>query len=249
MSDTTDSASRYPGGHSLAGQHVAIAGASSGVGLALARFASAAGARLTLFARDIPKLQAVTRTLPHVDARYLDLNKPLSIEEASLHMADVDHLVVTAGTSALTPFADTHVEQWRGIVEERVIGPLTLIKLLAPQIRRSIVLFSGSIARRPTLGCAVLAAATAAVEGLARALSLELAPVRVNVVAPGALDTPMIDKILGSAKAQAFSHIAASVPARRVGTADDAAQAALFLMTNAYMSAATIEIDGGAKLV
>jgi NAD(P)-dependent dehydrogenase (short-subunit alcohol dehydrogenase family) len=241
--------SSYPDGHALAGQHVAIVGASSGVGLALARSAAAAGARLTLFGRDMPKLRSASRAIPNADLRYLDLHKAPSIEQALLDIADVDHLVVTAGTSALAPFTDTHVEQWRGIVEERVIGPLVLIKALAPQIRRSIVLFSGGIARRPVPGCAVLAAAVAAVEGLARALSLELAPIRVNVVAPGALDTPMTDKLLGPNKDRAFSHMAASVPARCVGSADDAAHAALFLMTNAYMTAATIEIDGGAKLV
>jgi NAD(P)-dependent dehydrogenase (short-subunit alcohol dehydrogenase family) len=235
--------------HSLAGQHVAIVGASSGVGLALARLAAAAGARLTLFARDVPKLQTATRNITNVDPRYLDLKKPQSIEQALLNLDDVSHLVVTAGTFALTPLADTHIDEWRGTIEERVIGPLLLIKVLAPQIRESIVLFSGSIARRPIPGCAVMAAAAAAVESLARALSLELAPVRVNVVAPGALDTPMIDGILGSDKARVLLDMTTRVPARRVGSADDAAHAALFLMTNPYMSAATIEIDGGAKLV
>lgn len=236
-------------GQALAGQHVAIIGASSGVGLALAGSAAAAGARLTLFGRDMPKLRSASRSIPNADLRYLDLHDASSIGRALLDIPDVDHLVITAGTFALTPFADTHVEQWRSIVEERIIGPLTLIKTLAPKIRRSIVLFSGGIARRPVPGCAVLAAAVAGVEGLARALSLELAPIRVNVVAPGALDTPMIDKVLGPHKDQAFSHMAASVPARRVGTADDAAHAALFLMTNVYMTGAMIEIDGGAKLV
>jgi NAD(P)-dependent dehydrogenase (short-subunit alcohol dehydrogenase family) len=241
----------YRDGQALAGQHLAIVGASSGVGLALAGLAAAAGARLTLFGRDMPKLRS---TFPgpasaHADFRHLDLHDPSSIERALTDIPVVDHLAVTAGTFTVTPFADTHVEQWRGILEERIIGPLTLIQALAPKLRRSIVLFSGGIARRPLAGCAVLAAAVAGVEGLARALSLELAPVRVNVVAPGALDTPMIDKILGPHKDQAFSQMAASVPARRVGTADDAAHAALFLMTNVYMTAATIEIDGGAKLI
>ena len=234
---------------SLAGQHVAIVGASSGVGLALARLAAAAGARLTLFARDVPKLQKATQNITNTDPRYLDLKEPQSIEQALLNLDDVDHLVITAGTFAPTPFVDTRIDEWRGILEERVIGPLTLIRALAPQIRESIVLFSGSIARRPTLGCTAMAAAAAAVESLARALCLELAPIRVNAVAPGMLDTPMIDGILGSDKARVLRDMSNRVPARRIGSADDAAHAALFLMTNPYMSAATIEIDGGAKLV
>jgi NAD(P)-dependent dehydrogenase (short-subunit alcohol dehydrogenase family) len=247
MSDRRDSS--HTDARPLAARHVAIVGASSGVGLALAGLAAAAGARLTLFGRDVAKLRSASQAIPDADLRYLDLHDALSIREALSDVAEVDHLVITAGTFALAPIADTQVEQWRGTLEERIIGPLMLIKALAPQIRGSIVLFSGGIARRPLSGCAVLAAAVAGVEGLARALALELAPIRVNVVAPGALDTPMIDRILGPNKDQAFSHMAASVPARRVGSADDAAHAALFLMTNTYMSAATIEIDGGAKLI
>jgi NAD(P)-dependent dehydrogenase (short-subunit alcohol dehydrogenase family) len=249
MSDTTDSSGRHPDGNVLTGQHVAIVGASSGVGRALAGVCAAAGARLTLFGRDMHKLRSVSESIPDADLRPLDFHQAASIEWASLDLIDIDHLVITAGTFAVAPFKDTHVDQWRGIVEERIIGPLTLIQALAPQLRKSIVLFSGGVARRPIPGCVVLAAATAAVEGYARALALDLAPVRVNVVAPGALDTPMIDKALGTHKDQAFAHIAAHVPAGRVGTSGDAAHAALFLMTNTYMTAATIEVDGGAKLV
>jgi NAD(P)-dependent dehydrogenase (short-subunit alcohol dehydrogenase family) len=233
----------------LAGQHVAIVGASSGVGLALARLAAMQGAKMTLLGRDLARLRLASQDLANTDLRCLDLLDGASIESAVQGMAAVDHLVITAGTFALAPFIESSVEQWRATLEERVIGPLTLIKKLTPNIRRSIVLFSGGVARRPVPGCAVLAGAVAAVESMGRALSLELAPIRVNVVAPGTLDTPMIDKVLGPHKDRAFSAVAANAPARRMGRAEDAAHAALFLMTNPYMSAATIEVDGGAKLI
>lgn len=233
----------------LLGQHVVIAGASSGVGRALAHLSAAAGARLTLLARDLNKLRDACPPLANADIQYLDFKKPESIERVVSNTRDINHLAITAGTFRFAPFVGTRVAEWRDVMEERVIGPLTMIQGLAEHIHGSIVLFSGTVARRPLPGSALVAAATAAVESVGRALSLELAPVRVNVVAPGTLDTPMVDLILGSNKARAFADIASRVPARRVGTADDAAHAALFLMTNPYMSAATIEIDGGARLI
>lgn len=241
--------SSYTDGRALAGQHVAIVGASSGVGLALARLAAAAGARLTLFGRDMPKLRSVSAGFPNAELRQLDLHRTLSIEQAVRDIVDLDHLAVTAGTFGPAPLADTSLEHLRAILEERIIGPLMLVKTLAPQMRKSVVLFSGGLARRPLAGGVILAAALCGVEGLARALAVELAPIRVNVVAPGVLDTPMLEKVLGAAKDHVLSQVAASVPARRAGSADDAAHAALFLMTNVYMTAAVIEIDGGAKLV
>jgi NAD(P)-dependent dehydrogenase (short-subunit alcohol dehydrogenase family) len=87
------------------------------------------------------------------------------------------------------------------------------------------------------------------VEGAVRALAVELAPVRVNAVAPGAIDTPMLDRALGADKEVRTAAMAARLPARRVGSATDAAEAVLFLMTNRFMTGATLEIDGGAVLV
>lgn len=226
-----------------------VVGGSSGVGLAIARRASSAGARLTLLARNLTKLETAARTLANAEVRSMDLVRPETITSAIEGIGVVDHLVVTAGTFSPASIAASDPSHWRSILEERLIGPLLIVKLLSPRIASSIVLFSGVISRRPGPGCAVLAAATAGVESAVRALSLELAPVRVNAVAPGMLDTPMLDKALSHAKAQVCAEVAAKLPVRRVGTGDDAAEAALFLMSNSYMSGACIEIDGGSHLI
>src|SRR5262249_32560260 len=138
---------------------------------------------------------------------------------------------------------------WRDILEERLIGPLALIKALAPRITSSIVLFSGIIARKPSVELPLLSAAAAAVESAARSLALGLAPVRVHAVAPGMIDTPMLDALLQENKADICAAAASIFPARRVGTADDVAAAAIFLLTNPFVTGAVIEVDGGAKLI
>ena len=233
----------------LTDKRVAIVGGSSGVGLALARRVTALGAQAILLARDAGKLKAAADEVPRSEVRCLDLRRPETLAPALAALGSVAHLVVTAGTFNPSPVADSEPDDWRSILEERLIGPLSVIRLLASRITTSIVLFSGTIGRRPAPGCALLAAATAGIEGAARTLALELAPVRVNVVAPGMLDTPMLDKVLSSQKSRICADLATRLPARRIGTADDAAGAALFLMTNSYMTGSTVEIDGGGQLI
>lgn len=233
----------------LESQRVAVVGGSSGVGLAIATRAGACGALVTLLGRDPARLESAAAIAGAAEVRELDLRRPETLAPAVAGMAQLSHLVITAGTFNPAPLADSGSEDWRGIFEERLIGPLTLIQLLAARITGSIVLFSGTLARRPSAGCVPLSAAVAGVESAARALALELAPVRVNAVAPGMLDTPMLEKALSSSKDRICGEVAARLPARRIGTAEDAAGAALFLMTSAYMTGATIEIDGGAHLL
>jgi NAD(P)-dependent dehydrogenase (short-subunit alcohol dehydrogenase family) len=236
-------------GHPLQNKHVAVVGGSSGVGLAIAALSFSAGARVTLLARELGKLRSAAQQVGQADVRSIDLRRPETIAPAVGDLGVVDHLVVTAGTFRPARIATSDPADWRGILEERVIGALSLIKLLAPRLTSSIVFFSGAISRKPVVGCTVLAAAAAAIEGAMRGLALELAPIRVNAVAPGMLDTPMLDELLAADKTRVCAGVAQKLPVGRIGTAHDAAGAALFLMTNPYMSGATLEIDGGSHLI
>jgi NAD(P)-dependent dehydrogenase (short-subunit alcohol dehydrogenase family) len=234
----------------LTGQHVVIVGGSSGVGLALAAQSARAGARLTLLARDLSKLQAAAAPFgDDAQVRSVDLRRSETLAPALEGLGAVDHLVITAGSFRPALLNASRADDWRAVFEERLVGPLGLIQALAPTLKRSIVLFSGTIARRPSAGFIALAAAAAGVEAATRALALELAPIRVNAVAPGMLDTPLLDEILGEQKTALIKATAERLPARHVGTARDASSAALFLMTNPYMSGATVRIDGGSLLV
>lgn len=233
----------------LTDKRIAVVGGSSGVGLAIGVRAVARGANVTLLGRDEDRLRSAAAIAGGADIRRLDLTIPETITAAISSIGQLDHLVVTAGTFRPSPLGTAGPEDWRRILEERLVGPLTLVKGLAPRISSSIVLCSGTLARRPAAGCVLYAAACAGVESAARALALELAPLRVNVVAPGVLDTPMLEMALASDKSRVCTELAARLPVRRVGTAEDAADAALFLIANSYMSGATIEIDGGARLI
>jgi NAD(P)-dependent dehydrogenase (short-subunit alcohol dehydrogenase family) len=199
--------------------------------------------------RDATKLQSAASQVQNARVRTIDLKNTETIPVSLANMDVVDHLVVTAGTYSEVPLASTGPTEWRAVLEERLIGPLYIIKILASQITESIVLFSGTMARRPTAGSAILAAAAAGVENVVRALSLELSPVRVNAVVPGMVDTPMLDGVLASNKQQVVADMTAKLPAKRIGTPDDAAHAALFLMTNPFMTGTSIVIDGGGVLI
>lgn len=233
----------------LAGKHVVVVGASSGMGRAVAIHAAAAGATLTLVGRDPARLQPVAEETGGADIRVADLRDAAAIPAALAGVARADHLVVTAGTYGTGKIADTGPDDWRQVLEERLIGPLVLIKTLAPVLTTSVTLFTGSIVRRASVGSVLATAALGGVEAAVRALAIELAPIRVNAVAPGMIDTPMLDAVLGDRKAAAVAAQAARLPTRRIGTPDDAAAAAMFLISNPFITGTTIELDGGATLI
>jgi NAD(P)-dependent dehydrogenase (short-subunit alcohol dehydrogenase family) len=233
----------------LAGAHVVVVGGSSGMGLAVVAQAAAAGAKVTIMGRDQGKLGAALAQTPGAQGRTIDLRNAGSIAPAMHGLGSVDHLVITAGTFGLTPIAQSGPDDWRGVLEERLIGPLSIIKALGAQLTSSIVWFTGTVAGRPSAGSAIPAAGLGGVEAAMRALALELAPIRVNVVRPGSFDTPLMDGLLGARKAAAVEQMSARLPVRRIGAPDDAAQAAMFLMTNPFMTGEVVQIDGGAHLV
>jgi len=137
------------------------------------------------------------------------------------------------------------------VIDSKLIGPLLLAKHGAPRIRTggSIIFTSGIAAYRPSRGGAVVAAVNGALAALGRALALELAPIRVNVVSPGWVDTPVWDVVAGDRKGAVLSGMAERLPVQRVGTPADVARAFLFLMQSEYSTGTVLHIDGGQRLV
>jgi NADP-dependent 3-hydroxy acid dehydrogenase YdfG len=148
----------------LEGQYVLVVGASSGMGRGVALHAAQAGARLTLMGRDAGRLEAVAGETSG-EIRTIDLRREETIAPSVEGLTSVDHLVVTAGTYGVALVAESCPDDWRGIIEERIVGPLLLVKALGDRLTRSITLFTGSTVRRPSAG-AVLP--TAALGGVAR---------------------------------------------------------------------------------
>ncbi|WP_239154504.1 SDR family oxidoreductase [Amycolatopsis sp. FDAARGOS 1241] len=133
----------------------------------------------------------------------------------------------------------------------KVVGPLLLAKHLAPRMPAdgSFVLFSGATARKPAIGMLAVSATNGAVDALTRALAVELAPIRVNAVSPGTIDTGAYDALGEDKKAALFARRAETNPARRIGAAEDVAQAVLFALTTTFLTGASLPVDGGEPLV
>ena len=141
---------------------------------------------------------------------------------------------------------EARLETLRSDVDQRFWGPLYIVRSAAPKmVQGSITFLSGQLASTPNVGSLVTAATQAAIEVLAKGLALELAPVRVNAIAPGLIDTPLI----GEARTEAAKWAKDKLPVRRMGLAEEVAQAVILLMTNGFITGEVLHIDGGGRLI
>ena len=137
------------------------------------------------------------------------------------------------------------------VVDSKLYGPLLLAKHGAPKLAAtgSITVVSGIAAYRPAPRGAVVAAINAALEGLVRALALELAPIRVNAVSPGWIDTPIWTSVAGDKKDEVMGAMAKRLPVGRIGRPDDVADAIVFLMGNTFTTGSVLHVEGGHRLI
>lgn len=156
----------------------------------------------------------------------------------------------TASSRARGTLGDLSREAVRASLDTKVVGPLMLAKHLGPRIAPggSLVLFSGVAAFKIAVGTLAVAITNGAADTLTRSLALELAPIRVNAVSPGVIDTGAWDALGEQRKAAMFADLTERNPARRIGTAEDVAAAVLFAMTNTFLTGATLPVDGGEAL-
>ncbi|MFK0161759.1 SDR family oxidoreductase [Rhizobium sp. NPDC090279] len=231
------------------GQNIVIIGGSSGIGLATARQAKNAGANLFLISRNPQRLREAAEAIGGAVQIVADVAAPQPTIFAAIER--IDHLVITAGTLQLQLLKDQSEADLLRVVSERLIGPLLVVKAALPLLHNasSITMTSGQSASRPHAIGAVVAASVAAVENAARALALELSPMRVNVVSPGWVDTPLLDGLMGDAKRQTLEQTASTLPSRNIARPEDIAQAMLFLMANRFVTGEVLHIDGGGRLV
>jgi NAD(P)-dependent dehydrogenase (short-subunit alcohol dehydrogenase family) len=180
----------------------------------------------------------------------VDLTDEDTISELGERLGAIDHVVSTASSRARGRVADLNRDDVRLSFDTKVIGPLMLAKHLAPRMGScgSITIFSGVAATKIAVGTLAVAITNSAADTLARALALELAPIRVNAVSPGVIDTGAYDALGDQSKADYFADITARNPARRIGTTDDIAKAVLFAMTSTFLTGQTLHIDGGEPL-
>jgi len=235
---------------SLKDRTVLVIGRGRGIARAIALAAAEAGAQVVAAGRDAEALPTAYSGEPGVSTELVDLTDEAAIAALGERLGTLDHVVSTASARARGHVADLDRDALRLSFDTKVIGPLMLAKHLAPRINEggSFVIFSGVAAAKIAVGTLGVAITNAAADTLARSLALELAPIRVNAISPGVIDTGAWDDFGAQGKADYFAAIAARNPARRIGTAEDIAQGVLFAMTNTFLTGQTLHIDGGEPL-
>ncbi len=236
----------------LKDQRVVIIGGSSGIGLATAGAAAAEGAAVIIAASDEGRLRAALATLPRdCESVVVDVRSESDVRALFSRVGELDHLVYTAGDAlAFKPLTELTLEEARQQFDVRFWGAVAAVKYAAPQIRPggSIVLTSGAVGARPRPGTTFAASGAGAMEALTRGLAVELAPIRVNAVAPGVIRTPVWNSIPESERSALFAMLAEQTLTHSTGDPDDIAATHLYLMKNRFVTGTVLTVDGGGLL-
>jgi NAD(P)-dependent dehydrogenase (short-subunit alcohol dehydrogenase family) len=238
--------------NTLNGKTVVIFGGTSGIGLSAATQATRSGAKVIVIGSDKGRAERGATENGFYGWRAADVTKSETIFAALEDIEHVDHLVLLAGSFVAGKIMDADIDYLRRAFDERVWPAVHAIRALGDRLAddASITLISGALADRPNAyGTAILASASAAMEALGRGLALELAPRRVNTISPGPIDTPILSKTLGDGRDAYVESLKKSLPLHRLGTATEAGAAVVFLMENGWMNGATLNVDGGSRLV
>lgn len=229
----------------LAGKKVVVIGGSSGIGLATAELAKSQGADLVIASRNAAKLDPIAERL-NVTAIPTDVTSDRSVAELFERTGPVDHVVLTAAQLRTGPFKTVAMEDVRATMEGKFWGAWRIAREAEIRHGGSLTLVTGFLSIRPRPNSAIISAANGAVESLARALALELAPVRVNAVSPGVIDTPIRAAMPEGARKEMLAKTAAALPVGRVGMAEDIAQQIASFMSNGFATGSIVYVDGGA---
>ncbi|MDJ0993337.1 MAG: SDR family oxidoreductase [Dinoroseobacter sp.] len=231
---------------------VFVVGGSSGLGRAVAKAFLETSSEVWIASRSVKKLDDAVDRLGGGDrlhALTLDMTIPNHVEQlATAFPEGLDHLVISASQAAHGGFADLAVSEVEAMFASKFVGPYRVAQALLPAMRTggSITFFSGVLSRRPARGVAGLAAVNAAVEGLTRALAVELGPeIRVNCLSPGMVSTEAYAAMPEERRAAMLAETGASLPVGRTGTPEEVADGVLMLAGNGYITGIVLDIDGG----
>jgi NAD(P)-dependent dehydrogenase (short-subunit alcohol dehydrogenase family) len=232
----------------LAGKKVVVVGGSSGIGLATAAMAKAEGADVIIASRNAERVKAAAGKLG-VRGIAADVTGDQSVNDLFGACGAVDHVVVTAAQLRTGPFKTVAMDDVRATMEGKLWGAWRCARAAEIKSGGSLTLVSGFLSIRPRPNAAIVSVTNGALESLTRALALELAPIRVNCVSPGIIDTPIRAAMPEAARKEMLDKVAAALPVRRVGFGEDIARQILAFMENGFMTGAIVYLDGGGLIV
>jgi NAD(P)-dependent dehydrogenase (short-subunit alcohol dehydrogenase family) len=228
---------------------VLVLGGSSGIGLATAHGAAAAGAKVTIASRSTEKVNAAIATIGNgAQGTALDTTTDAALEAFFSKHPEWDHIVVSVAAGRSAGIHDMTLQDAYGNMNAKFWTAYKTAKLAKITPDGSLTLVSGYLSHRPNKDALLQGCINAALESLGRGLALALSPVRVNTVSPGLIDTPIRVSMPADRKKAMLDHAAATLPARRVGQAEDVADAILMLMTNPFTTGSTLFVDGGGMI-
>jgi NAD(P)-dependent dehydrogenase (short-subunit alcohol dehydrogenase family) len=235
----------------LLGQTVVVIGGSAGIGLETARLARAEGADVILVARNRERLQSASDELGALSTAAFDADDSDALEAFFEQLAGpIDHVLATGGGPYYAPLADMDFDEARRSLQRHPMLMLGVARYAGPKVRPggTLLFMGGTGGRKPAAGT-LISAGTASLPALTAALALEIAPVRVNLIAAGFVDTPLSASLLGDKLEERREQLRAALPIGRVVGPQDVAALAVHIMTNTALTGATYDIDGGQQLV
>jgi len=236
----------------LRGQTVVIIGGSAGIGLETARRARDEAADVVLTGRNPDRLAQAAKEVDAVTTAAFDATDAALLAEFFRDLErPIDHVMVSGSGPYYAALADLDFEEARRDVENHLFVPLRVAREVGDKVRPggSLLFISGTGGRRRAVGLALISAMTAAMPALTANLAVELAPVRVNLIAPGFVDTPLSARLLGGNLDQRREELRSTLPIGRVVGADDVAALAVHIMANTALTGATYDVDGGQQLL
>ena len=237
----------------LRGKKVIVLGGSSGLGLAAAKAAGNEGANIIIVSSNQSRIDSALRELPEGSSGFaVDLSKEKSIKSFFEQVGNFDHLVYTAGENiTMSMVDDTDIESGKDFFTIRFWGAFAAIKYGKAHINEggSITLMSGNFGQRPSAGYSLGSTICGAMDAFTRAMAVELAPIRVNNIAAGVIRTNLWNNLSEEDRNGFYKHLESTLLLKRVGEAEDIAQAFVYLMKQPYTTGQSLVTDGGAVLV
>lgn len=236
----------------LKNKRVVVIGGSTGMGLGIAQATAAQGAFVVIVGTSPDKLEGARQK---VGENALVMQANITDETAMQTLFDqiesLDHLAITASPGSRGEFLNRSIKEARSYMDGKFWGTYQATYYAVPKMPEtgSITFLSGGLAIRPQKGTTVVTSAFAAVEALGKALAVELAPLRVNTIRPGMIDSPLWSFMSPEEREKMYAESAKTVPARRVGQPEDIGHAAVFLMTNPFVTGTVVEVNGGSHLI